>query len=266
MNSQDLAAYINDRTGHKPVDLGLVLGSGLSGLSGAVQGATIIPYSDLDGFPQASVSGHNANLVIGTLEGVNVAVFGGRAHYYEKGQADAMCVPLETLKELGAKTVCLTNSAGSLHKNMPPGSQMLITDHINLSGANPLIGRGGDASFVNMVDAYDLELCAFARAGAKSIDQKLYEGVYSWYSGPSFETPAEIRMAKLLGIDAVGMSTIPEVILARYLGLKVIGFSNITNYGAGMADHGPSHTETKEEAAKAAVHFEALMRSFLRQL
>ena len=150
--------------------------------------------------------------------------------------------------------------------DMQPGSQMLITDHVNLSGTNPLIGVQGDERFVNMVDAYDPALCDKARAGAKAIDQKLYEGVYSWYSGPSFETPAEIKMAQVLGIDAVGMSTVPEVILARYLGLKVVGFSNITNLGAGMADHGPSHDETKDEAAKAAQSFEALIRSFLRQL
>lgn len=266
MSAQKLANIINDKTGGKPVDIGLVLGSGLSGLVETVTDATIIPYSDLKGFPKAGVSGHNPNLVIGNIEGVNVAVFGGRAHYYEHGQADAMRVPLETLKALGASKVCFTNSAGSLHMDMPPGSQMLITDHINLSGTNPLIGQAGDERFVNMVGAYDPELCELAKLGAKKIDQKLFEGVYSWYSGPSFETPAEIRMAQTLGIDAVGMSTVPEVILARYLGLKVIGFSNITNLGAGMAAHGPSHGETKDEAAKASASFEAIIRSFLRQL
>ncbi len=266
MSAQNLAQIINERTGGKPVDIGLVLGSGLSGLVDAVKDATIIAYSDLGGFPNAGVSGHNPNLVIGKIEGANVAVFGGRAHYYEHGQADAMRLPLETLKALGASSVCFTNSAGSLHTDMPPGSQMLITDHINLSGTNPLIGQAGDERFVNMVGAYDPVLCELARTGANDIDQKLFEGVYSWYSGPSFETPAEIRMAQTLGIDAVGMSTVPEVILARYLGLKVIGFSNITNLGAGMAAHGPSHGETKDEAAKASASFEALIRSFLRQL
>lgn len=266
MSAQILAKLINERTGGKPVDMGLVLGSGLSGLVDAVESAVTIPYSDLEGFPHAGVSGHSPNLVIGQIEGVNVAVFGGRAHYYEQGQADAMRVPLETLRGLGAHSVCFTNSAGSLNMDMQPGSQMLITDHVNLSGANPLIGRQGDARFVNMVDAYDPALCAKARAGAQSIGQTLYEGVYSWYSGPSFETPAEIKMAQILGIDAVGMSTVPEVILARYMELKVIGFSNITNLGAGMAAHGPSHDETKDEAAKAAKSFEALIRSFLRQL
>ena len=266
MSAENLAKRINERTGGRPVDMGLVLGSGLSGIVDTVQNANIISYEDLPGFPHAGVSGHNPNLVIGTIEGANVAVFGGRAHYYEHGKADAMRLPLETLKALGASRVCFTNSAGSLHMDMPPGSQMLITDHINLSGANPLIGQTGDERFVNMVDAYDPELCRLARAGAKEIGQTLHEGVYSWYSGPSFETPAEIRMAQTLGIDAVGMSTVPEVILARYLKLKVVGFSNITNLGAGMAAHGPSHQETKDEAAKAGKAFEALIRSFLRQL
>jgi len=266
MSAQKLADLINERTGGKPVDMGLVLGSGLSGIVDTVEDAATIAYSDLDGFPDAGVSGHNPSLVIGQIEGVNVAVFGGRFHYYEHGQADVMRLPLETLKALGAPSVCFTNSAGSLNMDMQPGTQMLITDHVNLSGTNPLIGMQGDERFVNMVDAYDPALCDKARAGAKAIGQKLYEGVYSWYSGPSFETPAEIRMAQVLGIDAVGMSTVPEVILARYLGLNVVGFSNITNLGAGMAAHGPSHDETKDEAAKAAESFEALIRSFLRQL
>ncbi len=266
MSAQELARIIKDKTGGKPVDMGLVLGSGLSGLIDTITNASIIGYVDLEGFPNAGVSGHNPSLVIGEIEEVKVAVLGGRAHYYEHGNADAMRLPLETLKALGAKSVCFTNSAGSLHLDMPPGSQMLITDHINLSGTNPLIGQEGDERFVNMVDAYNPNLCDLARAGAMEIGQKLFEGVYSWYSGPSFETPAEIRMAQTLGIDAVGMSTVPEVILARYLGLKVIGFSNITNLGAGMAAHGPSHGETKDEAAKASHSFEALIRSFLRQL
>ncbi|PHR92701.1 MAG: purine-nucleoside phosphorylase [Robiginitomaculum sp.] len=266
MSADHLAQLINERIGGKPVDIGLVLGSGLSGLVDVVEDASTIAYSDLEGFPHAGVSGHNPNLVIGKIEGVNVAVFGGRAHYYEHGQADVMRVPMETLKALGAQSVCLTNSAGSLQTAMAPGSQMLITDHLNLSGANPLIGEPGDARFVNMCDAYDPELCAAARRGAKELGVDLHEGVYAWFSGPNFETPAEVRMAGILGADAVGMSTVPEVILARFLGLKVVGFSNVTNMGAGFDEAEISHAQTKEIAAKSASQFQAIIKSFLRQL
>ncbi|HFB54953.1 MAG TPA: purine-nucleoside phosphorylase [Hellea balneolensis] len=260
-----LADYIQNRTGGKKVEMGLVLGSGLSGLVDLIEDATIIPYEDLMGFPHAGVSGHSPNLVIGTLEGVHVAVFGGRAHYYENGKPDTMRVPLETLKALGASTVCLTNSSGSLVEAMGPGAQMLITDHINISGNNPLIGEQGDARFVDMVDAYDPKLCAIARAGAQQAGLTLHEGVYAWFSGPNFETPAEVRMAGILGADAVGMSTVPEVILARFLELRVVGFSNVTNMGAGMSATAITHAQTKEVAARAAQDFQALIRGFLQQ-
>jgi purine-nucleoside phosphorylase len=266
MSAQELAQLINERSGGKPVDIGLVMGSGLSGLVDAVEEATVVPYADLPGFPGVGVSGHNPNLVIGTIEGMAVAVFGGRAHYYEYGRADAMRLPLETLKALGAETVFLANSAGSLRPAIAPGDLMLIVDHVNLSGANPLIGESDEARFVDMVGAYDAELQEAARRGAKEIGATLHEGVYAWFSGPSFETPAEVRMAGILGIDAVGMSTVPEVILARFLGLRAIGFSNITNMGAGLDDVGLSHEQTKRVAGQAAGKFEAMLRSFLRQL
>ncbi len=261
-----LAKLINERTGGKPVDMGLILGSGLSALVDLIQDAVAVPYDDLPGFPHAGVSGHNPNLVIGTIEGVQVAVFGGRSHYYEHGKADAMRVPLEVLKALGAKAVCITNSAGSLREDLPPGAQMLITDHLNLSGTSPLIGEPGDARFVDMVDCYDPDLVAAARRGAAEIGVPLKDGVYAWLSGPAFETPAEIRMLKTMGADTVGMSTVPEVILARFLGLKVVGFSNVTNMAAGMSATAITHAQTKEWAAKSANQFQALIKGFLRQL
>jgi len=265
MSAENLAKLINERTGGKPVDIGLILGSGLSGLVDLIEDAVAVPYEDLPGFPHAGVSGHNPNLVIGTIEGVSVAVFGGRAHYYEHGKADAMRVPLETLKALGAKAVCVTNSGGSLREDIPPGWQMLITDHLNLSGTSPLIGEAGDARFVDMADAYDPTLIAAAKAGATDIGVPLMHGVYAWASGPQFETPAEIRMMKILGADAVGMSTVPEVILSRFLGLKVVGFSNITNMAAGMSEAAITHAQTKAWAAKSADQFQALIKAFLRQ-
>lgn len=265
MSAHELAAMIKARTGDKQVAIGLILGSGLSGLVDVVEEAVSVPYEDLPGFPHAGVSGHRAELVLGRIEGVNVAVFGGRAHYYENGVADVMRLPLETLKALGAKALCVTNSAGSLREDLPPGSQMLITDHINLSGTNPLIGEPGDGRFVDMVDAYDPDLRAAAKRGAAAIGVELGEGVYTWLSGPVFETPAEIRMLKTLGTDAVGMSTVPEVILGRFLGLRCVGFSNITNMAAGMSKTALTHAQTKEWAAKSAARFQSLIKAFLKQ-
>lgn len=266
MSAKDLSQLINQRTGGKPVKIGLVLGSGLSGFVDAVEDAVHIPYTDLPGFPHAGVSGHNPSLVIGSVENIPVAVFGGRFHYYEDGVADAMRLPLETLKALGAESVLLTNSAGSLRPEMGPGTLMLITDHLNVAGTNPLIGEPGDDRFVDMVDAYDPDLGAAVQAGAKAVDIPMHEGVYAWFSGPSFETPAEVRMAGILGADAVGMSTVPEVILARFLGLKAVGISNITNMGAGMSETSITHKQTKEVAGAGAQNFEAVLKSFLRQL
>ncbi len=266
MSAKTLANLINERTGGHKVSMGLILGSGLSGLVDAVQNPISIPFADLEGFPQVGVSGHNPNLVIGTIEGVDIAVFGGRAHYYEHGQADIMRLPLETIKELGATSVFVANSAGSLRKDIAPGDLMLITDHINLSGANPLIGEADEKRFVDMVDAYDRELRQALLNGANARNIKLSQGVYAWFSGPNFETPAEVRMAARLGADAVGMSTVPEVILARFLGLKAVGVSNITNMGAGLSEGGLSHEQTKQVAGEGAEKFEALLCSFLRQL
>lgn len=266
MNELGLAEIINERTGGKAVEIGLIMGSGLSGLVNSVDDATEIDYGDLPGFPDVGVSGHVAKLVIGKMEGVNVALFGGRAHYYEHGKADVMRLPLKTLKALGADKVFVANSAGSLRPAIGPGELMLITDHINLSGANPLIGEKDEKRFVDMVGAYDWDLQEAARAGAAEIGAVLHEGIYAWFSGPNFETPAEVRMAGILGVDAVGMSTVPEVILARFLGLKAIGISNITNMGAGLDDKSLSHEQTKRMAGQAAEKFEAMLRAFLRQL
>lgn len=262
MTAQDLAVLIQSRAGNDPVRLGLVLGSGLGHLAEEVKG-TAIDYADLSGFPHAGVSGHNPKLVIGELEGVRVAVFGGRAHYYERGRGDAMRLPLEVLRELGAEAVILTNAAGSMRSDIPPGDLMLLSDHINFSGLNPLIGEPSDARFVPMTDAHDPALRASLQAAAKAEGLPLKEGVYAWYSGPSFETPAEIRAIRTLGADAVGMSTVPEVILARFLGLRVAAVSTITNMAAGMSDEKISHEHTKAMAPVGAAKLERILRRFL---
>lgn len=264
-NAETLAAAIRARAGADPVRLGIILGSGLGHIAGHVQG-TAIPYSDLPGFPHAGVSGHNPVLAIGQLEGQRVTVFGGRAHYYEKGDPSVMRLPLEVLKALGADTVIATNAAGSLDHAMPTGSIMMLTDHINFSGLNPLIGEPTDARFVPMKDAYDPALRARLRAAATATDTDMREGVYAWYSGPSFETPAEIRAIRMLGADAVGMSTVPEVILARFLGLKAAAVSTITNMAAGLSDEQISHEHTKAMAPIGAAKLECVLRRFLRDL
>ncbi|MBA5776254.1 purine-nucleoside phosphorylase [Stappia sp. F7233] len=246
--------------------VGMILGSGLGQLADEVEDAVRIPYSHLTGFPVSTVSSHSSQIVAGSLEGVPVVALSGRAHYYESGQADIMRTPIEMLKALGCDTLLLTNAAGSLREDLAPGSAMLITDHINWSGMNPLIGEEDDRRFLDMSRAYDGELRAKLKAAAEAEGIALGEGVYMWFSGPSFETPAEIRMAKTLGADAVGMSTVPEVILARYLGMRVAAISTITNFGAGMQAHALSHDETKSTALTAVDRLKRLIRAFLKEL
>ncbi|MEL7117295.1 MAG: purine-nucleoside phosphorylase [Pseudomonadota bacterium] len=258
----ELLSVIRDRAGDAPVALGLILGSGLGHLADEVAGVAI-DYADLPGFPHAGVSGHTPKLVIGDLEGQRVAVFGGRAHYYESGRGDAMRIPLEVLKALGATTLIATNAAGSMRPDIPPGDLMLLSDHINFSGLNPLIGEPTDARFVPMRDAYDPGLRAALTEAAKAEGIDLKQGVYAWYSGPSFETPAEIKAIRILGADAVGMSTVPEVILARFLGLKAAAISTITNMAAGMSDEAISHEHTKAMAPLGAAKLEKILRRYL---
>ena len=262
---EDLLKFIREKAGNAPVQVGLTLGSGLGHIADTVDGVAI-DYGDLPGFPHAGVSGHNPKLVIGDLEGVRVAVLGGRAHYYEKGEADAMRLPLEVLQGLGAEVLLMTNAAGSFRNDIPPGDLMLLSDHINFSGKNPLIGETTDKRFVNMRDAYDPDIRAALLAAAKQEDIDLKSGVYAWYSGPSFETPAEIKALHILGADAVGMSTVPEVILARFLGLRAVAISTITNMAAGMSDEVLSHEHTKAMAPLGAAKLERILRRWLRGL
>ncbi|MFN3825849.1 MAG: purine-nucleoside phosphorylase [Pseudorhodobacter sp.] len=263
MSAEVLARLVRARAGDAPVAFGLILGSGLGHLAAAVDGVAI-PYGDLPGLPHAGVSGHNPNLVIGDLEGCRVAVFGGRSHYYESGNAAAMRPALELLRALGAERLILTNAAGSLRADIAPGDLMLLNDHINFSGLNPLIGEPTDARFVPMTAAHDPDLRAALRMAAAAEGVALPEGVYAWYSGPSFETPAEIRAIRTLGADAVGMSTVPEVILARFLGLRVAAISAITNMAAGLSDEQISHDHTKAMAPLGAAKLERVLRRMLR--
>ncbi|RMF32950.1 MAG: purine-nucleoside phosphorylase [Alphaproteobacteria bacterium] len=250
------AEAIRRRAGEAPIRLGLILGSGLGGLAAEVDGPRI-PFADLPGFPVSGVSGHAGELAIGDLAGQRVAVLSGRVHYYEGGDAAAMRPAIAALKALGAGALFLSNAAGSTREALAPGTLVAISDHINLSGANPLIGEATDARFTDMTDAYAPRLRE--RLTAMGLD----EGVYAWFSGPSFETPAEIRAARILGADLVGMSTVPECILARFFGLEVAAVSLVTNYAAGMRAEPLSHAETKRAAAEAAARFRQVVLDFV---
>ena len=245
-----------------PFEYGLVLGTGLGPVADLVQNPVIVPYAQIPGFPKGQVSGHSARVVAGTIGKHKVFVMQGRAHYYEHGDPAIMRTPIETMAALGIKNLILTNAAGSLLEDMPPGALSLISDHINLSGVNPLIGMNDDSRFVPMVDAYDPALRASLKQAAIASGVTLSEGIYHWFPGPSFETPAEIRASKLLGATLVGMSTVPEVILARRIGLRVAAISMVTNYGAGLFGGAPSHAETKSVAAEAGEKMKALLGGF----
>jgi purine-nucleoside phosphorylase len=257
------AALVRSRLNRK-FDIGLVLGSGLGHVADHVMDPVRIPYEDLPGFPVSKVSAHANELIAGTVEGVPIIVLSGRAHYFETGDSDAMRTPIGTLRALGCDTLILTNAAGSLKSEVGPGEIMLITDHINQSGRNPLIGEPTDARFVGMTGAYDAELRAALLGAAERQGVAMSTGVYMWFSGPSFETPAEIRMARLVGADAVGMSTVPEVILGRFFGLRCAAISSITNFGAGMTGAELSHEETKRLAPFGAAKMERVICRYLR--
>jgi purine-nucleoside phosphorylase len=246
-------------------EIGLVLGSGLSAVAEKLQNRIAIPYSELPGFPaDAGVSGHGRELVIGHHGKRRVAILTGRVHTYEGGDAAAMRAPIAMLKAMGCDRLLLTNAAGSLRADMPPGSLMAISDHINWAGKSPLIGDHADERFVDMSQAYDPGLRAALKRAAAKTGSTLHEGIYMWWIGPMFETPAEIRAARILGADAIGMSTAPEVILARRMGLRVAAISSITNLAAGM---GPplSHAHTKAVAATVIGALTALVHAFLEE-
>ena len=249
-----------ERLGGFTAPTAMVLGSGLGGLVDEVENPIRIPYADIPGFPRSGVTGHAGQLVAGTFAGQPVLMLAGRAHYYEHGNAAAMRPALETLAGIGVTRLILTNAAGSVDPDMGPGSVMLITDHINFSGSNPLFGEPTDRRFVGLTEAYDAGMRAAFRKAADATGTTLHEGVYMWFSGPSFETPAEIRMARVMGANAVGMSTVPEVIVARFLGLRVAACSVVTNLAAGMTGAELSHEETKDVAPMGGRKVAAILR------
>jgi purine-nucleoside phosphorylase len=262
----DAVAYLRSRIGGD-IDLAIVLGTGLGGFAEAVTDPVEVPYADIPGFPLGNVTGHAHRVVAGVLEGRRILVLQGRSHYYETGDPAIMRTPIETLKRLGVSTLLLTNAAGSLKRDIQPGQLCLISDHINMSGTNPLIGDRGDGRFVPMNDAYSPRLRNRMKRAAMSAGVRVHEGVYCWMSGPSFETPAEIKMIRSLGADLVGMSTVPETILARRFGMDVIAVSIVTNFGAGLEmATAPSHEETKQVASTGGIALRRLLNAFLKGL
>jgi len=247
-------------------DFAIILGSGLGALADMVEDPVRIPYAELPEFPQSGVSSHDAVLIAGTLSGKRVIMLAGRSHAYEQGNPATMALPIAMLAELGCTGLFLTNAAGSLRRDMLPGALMIIADHINLTGLNPLTGADGDERFVDMSHAYDPGLRSKLVEAARELGIPLHIGTYMWFPGPSFETPSEIHAARVLGADAVGMSTVPETILARYFGLKVVGLSTITNFAAGMTEHPLSHEETKTVGAANAEKASEVIPTFLKKL
>ena len=219
--------------------LAIILGSGLGPLTSQVQIDVQIPYKSIPHFPISTAPGHIGRLIFGKLEGKDVILLDGRFHFYEGYDGQDIAIVLRTLKVLGLNYLIQTNAAGGINKDFKPGDFMLITDHINYSGTNPLIGKNNSdfgPRFLDMTEAYDKKLQEYARSAAKELDIDLKEGVYIWFMGPSYETPAEVRMARIFGADAVGMSTVPETILAVHAGLKVLAISVISNLAAGVSD------------------------------
>lgn len=261
------AAAIRELAGAVAPRIAVVLGSGLGEVANFLEQPRQLDYFDLTGFPHTAIEGHAGCLQFGLVGALPVLVLQGRVHYYESGRADAMAVPLRAAKAAGCEMLLMTNAAGSLRQGEGPGSLMLINDHINFMGTNPLIGAARDGSaFVDMTAAYDPQMNSGLRAAAARENIPLFDGVYACFTGPSFETPAEIRAAGILGASAVGMSLVPETILARHCGLRVAGISVITNFAAGVGTEPLSHGQTMRAATAAARSVRVLIEAYLTDL
>ena len=259
---------IREGTDLQPV-LGVVLGSGLGGLADEVQDRVEIPYDQIPGWPVSTAIGHAGVLVLGTVDGVPLAVMRGRAHLYEGVGADRAVYGIRVLARLGVRTLVVTNAAGAIDESYRPGMLVLISDHVNLMGTSPLVGPNDDAlgpRFPDMGDAYDPELRRLAREAATRLGLEVGEGVYGAWLGPQFETPAEIRFMRAVGADLAGMSTVPEVIAARHLGIRCLGVSVVTNMAAGVVEGKLGHDQVLAVGAEAQPRLTALLREVLPAL
>ena len=260
--------FIKEKAGNYTPEIALVLGSGLGGFTDGKEGIEI-PYKDIPNFPNSTVQGHKGSLFFYSDWGKDILVMQGRFHYYEGNTFDAMRFPIKVFKALGVKKLILTNAAGGLDKNYAPGDLMLIKDHINFLGINPLIGKNDDSfgeRFPDMSQAYSLELRELAKKCAKENNIDLKEGVYVATSGPSYETPSEVKMLKLMGADVVGMSTVPETIVANWCGMKVLGISLISNYASGVTGQKLNHQEVLEAGKIASGKISCLVNSILEKI
>lgn len=265
-NVRQSAARITAALGGLQPKIAVILGSGLGGLAAKVEGAVTLAYKDLPGFPVLTVAGHAGQLIIGKLNSVPVIVLNGRKHFYETNDAYPLKTLIRAVHAVGVETLFLSNAAGSLRPHIKVSELMLITDHINFLGLNPLVGPNDDSfgpRFFPVADAWDQDLRAKVKAVAEQQGVTLHEGVYVAFRGPSFETPAEIRMAQGWGGDAVGMSSVPDCLIARHCGMKVVGISCLTNMGAGLSDEILTHAHTLANAAKGAGAFERLVLASL---
>ena len=253
--------FIRGMTDVKP-GVGIILGSGLGPLADGIEGVRIL-YKDIPYFPVSKVPGHKGNLVIGELEGKKVVAMQGRSHFYEGHSLEEITYPVRVMKELGAEILMVTNAGGGINKDFKPGDLMAITDHINFMGANPLRGK---TEFIDMTFAYNEELVEIATKIASEQGIEMKEGVYIAVSGPSYETPSEIKAFEKLGADAVGMSTVPEVIVAKSLGMRVLGISCITNMAAGILKKPLSHKEVIETTNKVEEKFKKLVREIIKKV
>lgn len=255
------AEFILSKTKHNP-EIGLILGSGLGSIADTIEDAEYYNYSEIPNFPTSTVEGHAGRLVIGKLGSKQVIAMQGRFHYYEGYSMEKITFPVRVMKLLGISKLIVTNACGAVNTNFKAGDLMVITDHINLSGSNPLFGHNLDdfgPRFPDMSQAYNLELRNKVLQAGKELGINLQQGVYAMFSGPTYETPAEVKMAKILGGDAVGMSTVPEVIVANHSGIKTVGISCLTNMAAGILDQPLNHEEVIETSNRVKNDFIKLM-------
>jgi len=266
---QVCAKHIKDNFSGVIPKLAMVLGSGLNDLAESIDNATVFSFGDLPGFPEPTVAGHAGRMLIGKIGGKPVICMQGRAHAYEGHSEEKLGFSTRVLWALGVEILLLTNAAGSLDESAGPGSLMAITDHINFSGVNPLVGVNDDRfgpRFPDVTAAWDKALTAELMACAEALGFPLHSGTYLMAKGPNFETPAEIRAFRMMGANAVGMSTVPECLVARHCGMRVCGVSSVTNYAAGMTGEELTHHETMEYGAIAAVNLDKLLRAFALKL
>ncbi|ALX48006.1 purine-nucleoside phosphorylase [Lentibacillus amyloliquefaciens] len=265
---KDATAYIHDKLTTSP-EIGLILGSGLGVLAEEIENPVTISYKDVPHFPESTVSGHKGQLVIGDLEGKQVIAMQGRFHYYEGYSMQQVTFPVRVMKELGIDSIMITNAAGGINKQYNPGDLMLITDHINNMGDNPLLGPNDDTlgeRFPDMSQVYNADYLAHAKDSAVKLELDVQEGVYVANSGPAYETPAEINMLRTLGGDAVGMSTVPEAIVSAHAGLRVLGISCISNMAAGILNQPLTHDEVIQTTARVREDFLRFVKEIIRTL